>query len=54
MSQVWGNALCELMCQGRLDMMMTIMAEGQLKRHVPQKHMMRFEDVKDTAERHVQ
>ena len=24
-----------------------------LKRHVPQKNMMRFEDVKDTVERHV-
>ena len=25
-----------------------------IKRHVPQKYMMRFEDVKDTVERHVQ
>ena len=33
MSQAWRNALSALMCQGWLDMLMTIMA---VKRHVPQ------------------
>ena len=31
MSQAWGDALWELMCQGRLDMLIIIMVEGQLK-----------------------
>ena len=31
MSQAWGSVLWGLMCQGRLDILMTIIAEGQLK-----------------------
>ena len=31
MSQAWGSVLWESMCQGQLDMLMTMMAEGQLK-----------------------
>ena len=31
MSQAWGNALWELMCEGRLDMLIIIMVEEQLK-----------------------
>ena len=53
MSQILENVLWALMCQKRLDMLMTIMAEEQLKGMSPQKYMMRFEDVKNIVERHV-
>ena len=52
MSQIWKNALWTLMYQGRLGMLIPLMAGVQLKgMHL--KYTMRFEDVNGIVKRHV-
>ena len=53
MSQIWENALSALMCQERLDMLMTIMAGEQLKGMYPENIRSGLRTLKILWKRHV-